>query len=107
MKSLLDLEDGRNRRAIQTVTRRRLDQIDEKVGGPSAHARRSERHAGEVRRHGRGASLPYHCCAHGAFEYVRMIARCEEQTRPKESERGLSHFVGNGRADCSLHKNAE
>jgi hypothetical protein len=26
-----------------------------------------------------------------------MIARCEEQTRPKESERGLSHFVGNGR----------
>ena len=32
VKSLLDLEDGRNRRAIQTVTRRRLDQIDEKVG---------------------------------------------------------------------------
>ena len=30
--SLLDLEDGRNRRAIQTVTRRRLEQIDEKVG---------------------------------------------------------------------------
>ncbi|WP_410963409.1 MerR family DNA-binding protein, partial [Salmonella sp. SAL04292] len=32
VKSLLDLEDGRNRRAIQTVTRRRLDQIDGKVG---------------------------------------------------------------------------
>mgnify|MGYP003550895472 CR=1 FL=1 len=30
--SLLDLEDGRNRRAIQTVTQRRLEQIDEKVG---------------------------------------------------------------------------
>lgn len=30
--SLLDLEDGRNRRAIQTVTRQRLEQIDEKLG---------------------------------------------------------------------------
>lgn len=30
--SLLDLEDGRNRRAIQTVTRKRLEQIGEKVG---------------------------------------------------------------------------
>ncbi|SCK20632.1 MerR family transcriptional regulator, mercuric resistance operon regulatory protein [Variovorax sp. HW608] len=29
--SLLDLEDGRNRRAIQTVTRRRLEQINEKL----------------------------------------------------------------------------
>ncbi|MFO1226104.1 MerR family transcriptional regulator [Roseateles sp.] len=30
--SLLDLEDGRNRRAIQSVARRRLEQIDEKSG---------------------------------------------------------------------------
>lgn len=30
--SLLDLEDGRNRRAIQSVTRQRLAQIDEKMG---------------------------------------------------------------------------
>lgn len=30
--SLLDLEDGRNRRAIQNVARRRLDQIEEKLG---------------------------------------------------------------------------
>lgn len=30
--SLLDLEDVRNRRAIQSVTRKRLQQIDEKLG---------------------------------------------------------------------------
>lgn len=30
--SLLDLEDGRNRRAIQAVTRCRLEQIDDKLG---------------------------------------------------------------------------
>lgn len=31
VRSLLDLEDGRNRRAIQGVTRKRLDQIDDKL----------------------------------------------------------------------------
>ncbi len=32
VSSLLDLEDGRNRRAIQSVSRRRLAQIEEKLG---------------------------------------------------------------------------
>lgn len=31
VRSLLDLEDGRNRRAIQSVTQARLDQIEDKL----------------------------------------------------------------------------
>jgi MerR family transcriptional regulator, mercuric resistance operon regulatory protein len=75
VRSLLDLGDGRNRRAVQSVTQARLSQIEDKLAqSQEIRAMREEAEAAAQRVEPAG-SAPRSRAARGTHEHQRLRQR--------------------------------